>query len=124
MILEEFMKGAVPSDRLIVEDSTGELYRGFVACLRYTQIDRSREVKRHGLSTDIHRKELKRVGAAGAGRDGTRNKCTGGRLRVIKSVFGSYLHNLSSSFPVLLLLPGIFCFCVSPCPILLVHIPP
>lgn len=64
MILEEFMKGAVPSDRLIVEDSTGELYRGFVACLGYTQIDRSREVKRHGLSADIHRKELKRVGAA------------------------------------------------------------
>ena len=64
MILEEFMKGAVPSDRLIVEDNTGELYRGFVACLGYTQIDRSREVKRHGLSTDIHRKELKRVGAA------------------------------------------------------------
>lgn len=29
MILEEFMKEAVPSDRLIVEDSTGELYRGF-----------------------------------------------------------------------------------------------
>lgn len=28
MILEEFMKGAVPSDRLIIEDSTGELYRG------------------------------------------------------------------------------------------------
>lgn len=64
MILEEFMKGAVPSDRLIVEDSTGELYRGFVACLGYTQIDRSREVKRHGLSTDIFRKELKTVGAA------------------------------------------------------------
>lgn len=63
VILEEFMKGAVPSDRLIVEDSTGELYRGFVACLGYTQIDRSREVKRHGLSADIHRKELKRVGA-------------------------------------------------------------
>ena len=64
MILEEFMKGAVPSDRLIVEDSTGEIYRGFVACLGYTQIDRSREVKRHGLSTDIHRKEQKRTGAA------------------------------------------------------------
>ena len=64
MILEEFMKGAVPSDRLIVEDSTGEIYRCFVACLGYTQIDRSREVKRHGLSTDIHRKEQKRTGAA------------------------------------------------------------
>ena len=64
MILEEFMKGAVPSDRLIVEDSTGELYRGYVACLGYTQIDRSRKVKRHGLSTNIFRKELKTVGAA------------------------------------------------------------
>ena len=42
MILEEFMKGAVPSDRLIIEDSTGEIYRGFVACLGYTKIDRSR----------------------------------------------------------------------------------
>lgn len=64
MILEEFMRGAVPSDRLIIEDSTGELYRGFVACLGYTGIDRNREVKRHGLSTDIHRKEEKKVGAA------------------------------------------------------------
>lgn len=64
MILEEFMKGAVPSDRLIIEDSTGELYRGFVGCMEYTEIDRSREVKRHGLSTDIHRKEEKKVGAA------------------------------------------------------------
>ena len=64
MILEEFMKEAVPSDRLIIEDSTGELYRGFVACLGYTEIDRSREVKRHGLSTDIYRKEEKKVGAA------------------------------------------------------------
>lgn len=64
MILEEFMKEAVQSDRLIIEDSTGELYRGFVACLGYTEIDRSREVKRHGLSTDIYRKEEKKVGAA------------------------------------------------------------
>lgn len=63
MILEEFMKEAVPSDRLIIEDSTGELYRGFVACLGYTEIDRSREIKRHGLSTDIYRKEEKKVGA-------------------------------------------------------------
>lgn len=64
MTLEEFIKGAVPSDRLIVEDRTGELYRGFVACLGYAQVDRSREVKKHGLSTDIYRKELKTVGAA------------------------------------------------------------
>lgn len=64
MILEEFMKGAVPSERLIIEDSTGELYRGFVGCLGYAEIDRNREVKRHGLSTDIHRKEEKKVGAA------------------------------------------------------------
>lgn len=64
MILEEFIKGTVPGDRLIIEDSTGELYRGFVACLGYVQIDRSREVKRHGLSTDIYRKELKKTGAA------------------------------------------------------------
>lgn len=27
MTLEEFIKGAAPSDRLIIEDSTGELYR-------------------------------------------------------------------------------------------------
>lgn len=70
MILEEFMKEAVPSDRLIVEDSTGELYRGFVACLGYTEIDRSREVKRHGLSTDICRREEKKVGAAKYTTDG------------------------------------------------------
>ena len=70
MILEEFMKEAVPSDRLIVEDSTGELYRGFVACLGYTEIDRSREVKRHGLSTDIYRREEKKVGAAKYTTDG------------------------------------------------------
>lgn len=63
MILEEFMKGTVPSDRLIIEDSTGEIYRGFVGCLGYTEIDKSREVKRHGLSTDIFRKERKRIGA-------------------------------------------------------------
>lgn len=63
MILEEFMKGAIPSDRLIIEDSTGELYRGFVACLGYTGIDRSREVKRHGLSTDIRKKEKGKTGA-------------------------------------------------------------
>lgn len=63
MILEEFMKGAVPSDMLIIEDSTGELYRGFVACLEYTEIDRSRKVKRHGLSTDIRRKDQTRAGA-------------------------------------------------------------
>ena len=61
MILEEFMKGAVPSERLIIEDSTGELYRGFVACLEYDKkIDRSREVKRHGLSTEIYRREERR----------------------------------------------------------------
>ena len=64
MILEEFMKGAVPSDRLIIVDSTGELYRGFVACMEYTGIDKNREVKEHGLSTNIFRKELKTVGVA------------------------------------------------------------
>lgn len=62
--LEEFMKGAVPSDRLIIEDSTGELYRGFVGCMAYSKIDGTRRVTRHGLSTDIFRKEKKRVGAA------------------------------------------------------------
>ncbi|MCM1232687.1 MAG: hypothetical protein NC489_21385 [Ruminococcus flavefaciens] len=65
MILEEFMKSTVPSDRLIIEDSTGELYRGFVGGLQYnTAIDRSREVIRHGLSTDIFRKENRKMGAA------------------------------------------------------------
>lgn len=64
MILKEFLKEAVPSDRLIIEDSTGELYRGFVGCLGYAEIDNSREVKRHGLSTDIFRKGLKTTVAA------------------------------------------------------------
>lgn len=62
MILEEFLKGATPSDRLIIEDSTGELYRGFVACFEYAEIDRNREVQRHGLSTDVHKKEKKKAG--------------------------------------------------------------
>lgn len=62
MILEEFLKSATPSDRLIIEDSTGEIYRGFAACLEYAKIDRSREVQRHGLSTDIHKKEKKKAG--------------------------------------------------------------
>ena len=65
VILEEFMKGTVPSDRIIIADSTGELYRGFAACLHYDKkIDRSRKVKRHGLSTDIFRKEIRRAGVA------------------------------------------------------------
>lgn len=65
MILEEFMKGTVPSDMLIIEDSTGELYRGFAACLQYSKrVDWSRNVKRHGLSTDIFRKEVRRAGVA------------------------------------------------------------
>ncbi len=64
MILEEFIKEAVPSDRIIIEDSTGELYRGFVACLEYKRIDTNRKIKQHGLSTDIHRKEQKTTGAA------------------------------------------------------------
>lgn len=64
MILKEFMKGAVPSDRLIIADSTGELYRGFVGCLAYTKIDGTRKVIRHGLSTEIYRKEEKAAGAA------------------------------------------------------------
>ena len=50
---------------------TGELYRGFVACLEYNKkIDRSREVKRHGLSTEIYRREEKKVGAAKYTTDG------------------------------------------------------
>lgn len=64
MILEEFMKGTVNSDRLIIEDSTGELYRGYVASMVHANIDRSREVKRHGLSTEIFRKEIRKQVAA------------------------------------------------------------
>ncbi len=63
MILEEFVKGIVPSARLIIEDSTGELYRGFAACLEYsTKIDRNRDIKTHGLSIDVYKKEVKKAG--------------------------------------------------------------
>ena len=48
----------------------GNCTGGFVACLGYTEIDRSREVKRHGLSTDICRREEKKVGAAKYTTDG------------------------------------------------------
>lgn len=58
MTLEEFMKTKTPSDRLIVCDVAGnELYKGFVACMVHYDIDNSREIKRHGLATEIFRKE-------------------------------------------------------------------
>lgn len=61
MTLEEFTKTAEPSDRLIIKDNAGhELYKGFMGCLQYKDIDRSRRVKKHSLHTEIFHKEKKK----------------------------------------------------------------
>lgn len=63
MTLNDFIKTAVNSDRLLIQDSSGkELYRGFVGCLQYRDIDGEREVKQHGLSTEVYTKLNKQRG--------------------------------------------------------------
>ncbi len=64
MVLEEFVKSVRKSDRLIVNDSTGELYRGYADCVQYSGLDGKREIKRHGLFAETYRKEEKKVGVA------------------------------------------------------------
>ncbi len=55
MTLNDFMETAVNSDRLLIQDSNGnELYRGFMGCLQYQDIDGERKVKQHGLSTEVY----------------------------------------------------------------------
>lgn len=55
MTLDEFMETAIDSDRLLVQDSNGnELYRGFIGCLQYQDIDGGRKVKQHGISTEVY----------------------------------------------------------------------
>lgn len=55
MTLNDFVKTAINSDLLLIQDSNGkELYRGFVGCLQYQDIDGEREVKEHGISTEVY----------------------------------------------------------------------
>ena len=63
MKLGEYIQSAVPSGRLILEDSTGEIYRGFAGTLKYAGIEESREIISHGLQTDIYRKEKGKIDA-------------------------------------------------------------
>lgn len=57
MTLNEFMETAINSDRLLVQDSSGnELYRGFIGCLQYQGIDGERNVEQHGISTEVYTK--------------------------------------------------------------------
>lgn len=58
MTLAQMLEKATPSDRLLVEDASGqELYRGYVACMTYGKVDTARTVKRFGLTTNIFRRE-------------------------------------------------------------------
>ncbi len=72
MILEEFLESTEPSGRLIIADASGELYRGFAGCLRYAEIDGSRNVKQHGLHTEVCRKIEHKTGKSRWMEDGER----------------------------------------------------
>ncbi|MCX4336875.1 MAG: hypothetical protein OSJ42_07545 [Bacteroidales bacterium] len=65
MTLNDFIKTAVNSDRLLILDSNGnELYRGFIGCLQYRDIDGEREVKQHGISAEIYTTKTTKKGVA------------------------------------------------------------
>lgn len=65
MTLNDFVKAAINSDRLLVMDGNGkELYRGFIGCLQYQDIDGEREVKQCGISTEIYTTRTMKRGAA------------------------------------------------------------
>lgn len=65
MKLNDFMKTAINSDRLLILDSNGkELYRGFIGCLQYRDIDRKREVKQCGISVEIYTTKTMKKGVA------------------------------------------------------------
>lgn len=65
MTLNDFMKTAINSDRLLIQDSSGkELYRGFVGCLQYRDINGERKVKQHGILTEIYTTNTVKKGVA------------------------------------------------------------
>lgn len=58
MTLGEIVEKMIPSDRLIVTNSDkAELYRGYVENFRYSTADRSHEVAKIQLATDIFLKK-------------------------------------------------------------------
>lgn len=65
MTLNDFIKTAINSDRLLIQDSNGnELYRGFIGCLQYRDIDGERKVKQHGISTEVYTTKTMKKGVA------------------------------------------------------------
>ena len=65
MTLNDFVGTAINSDRILVEDSSGnELYRGFAGCLQYQGIDGGRKVGQHGISTEIYTTKTMKKGIA------------------------------------------------------------
>ena len=65
MKLNEFIKTAINSDRLLIQDrNRKELYRGFAGCLQYRDIDGDREVKQHGISAEIYTTKTMKKGVA------------------------------------------------------------
>ena len=65
MTLNDFIKTAINSDRLLIQDSNGnELYRGFIGCLQYRDIDGERKVKQHGISTEVYTTKTIKKGVA------------------------------------------------------------
>ena len=58
--LREFLEAHTPSDRLLIIDSAGnEIYRGFVGCIQYGNINGNMEIRQFGLGTDIFKKGKK-----------------------------------------------------------------
>jgi len=65
MKLNDFIKTAINSDRLLVLDESGkELYRGFIGCLQYRDVDGEREVKQCGISTEVYTTKTMQRGVA------------------------------------------------------------
>lgn len=65
MKLNDFIKTAINSDHLLILDSNGkELYRGFIGCLKYRNIDGERKVKQHGISTEVYTTKTMKKGVA------------------------------------------------------------
>lgn len=61
--LEQLIERMIPTDRLIVEDESGkELYKGYVGCTQYEDLDTSRHVRKTGLTTNIFRREQRQAG--------------------------------------------------------------
>lgn len=65
MTLNDFTKTATKSDRLLIQDSNGnELYRGFIGCLQYQDIDGEKKVKQHGISVEVYTTKTAKKGVA------------------------------------------------------------